>query len=63
MQLAKTIDSKKFLWDGKEYASPVDAQAAADAYAKDGFEVRTMTDEGKHVVYNRRLAAQQTATE
>jgi hypothetical protein len=52
--MAKTIDGKKFMWDGKEYEKK-DAEKTAERYENDGFEVRVVEEEGKYLVYTRRV--------
>ncbi len=55
--LAKKIDGKKFMWDGGTYESPAAAQQVMEGYAKDGFEVQMVEDDGQYLVYSRRVAA------
>jgi hypothetical protein len=49
------IDRRKFMWDGEVY----DSQAAADArqaeYKAHEFEVQTIQEEGKFLLYTRRV--------
>jgi hypothetical protein len=52
--MARTIDGKKFMWDGKEYGKE-DAEKTAEGYENDGFEVRLVEEEGKYLVYTRRV--------
>lgn len=49
-------DGKKFMWDGKVYPNESEAQAAADSYAKNGFEVHVEKHEAAFRVYTRRKA-------
>ena len=53
----KILDNKKYMWDGKEYADQGEAQKVADTYKKDKFEVKLIKEEGKHLIYTRRVAA------
>lgn len=59
----KVFDEKKFLWDGKVYETRPEAEAVQSGYEKDAFETRLATEEGKFLVYSRRVAAQQAAVE
>ena len=54
----KMLDSKKFMWDGKEYESEGEAKGVADEYAKEDFEVEVMEEEGKWLVYSRRVVTE-----
>ncbi len=58
--LAKKFDGKKFMWDGGTYESPAAAQQVMEGYAKDGFEVQMVEDDGQYLVYSRRVAAVQS---
>lgn len=48
------FDGRKFMWDGQEYETEDDAKKAAQGYEEDGFEVKSVKEEGKHLVYTRR---------
>ena len=61
-QNVKLFDGKKFMWDGKVCDTQDQAREAKDAYEKGAFEARLVNDDGKYLVYSRRVAAQQTAT-
>jgi hypothetical protein len=52
--MARTIDGKKFMWDGREYEEK-DAEKTAKGYENDGFEVRVVEEDGKYLVYTRRV--------
>jgi hypothetical protein len=52
---ATIIDGKKFLWDGRLFETHDDASLQAEAYKNDNFEVHLVEEEGKHLVYTRRL--------
>jgi hypothetical protein len=54
----KVIDSKKFMWDGKEYESEADAKAAKEKYEKEEFETQLMEEEGMYLVYTRRVVTE-----
>ena len=59
--LARKVDGKKFLWDGRTYESAAAAQEVMEGYAKDGFEVQMFEEDGHYLVYSRRVAAAQSA--
>lgn len=53
--LSLICDGKKFMWDGSLYVTREEASALESAYQKDNFEVREIEEEGKFLVYTRRL--------
>ena len=57
-ELALVEEGKKFMWDGKEYDSEADAKAAADEYAAKDFEVHQISEEGKFLVYTRKVVTE-----
>ncbi len=63
--LARKVEGKKFLWDGRTYESEDQARQAAESYEKDGFEVhfevQSLSEEEQYLVYSRRIAEKQTA--
>jgi len=61
-EIAKVLDGKKYMWDGEEYDDEKSAKEKAENYKEDNFEVQVVAgEEGKFLVYSRRLAAQQSA--
>ena len=48
-------DGKKFLWDGQPYDSKEAASSAAQSYQNDNFQVQTVEEDGKFLVYTRRI--------
>jgi hypothetical protein len=55
---ARVVDGRKFMWDGRIYASAEEAGRATSAYAADGFETWAAEEEGSFLVYTRRLVKQ-----
>lgn len=53
--LAKIIDDKKFMWDGKIYDTEDDAKNVVQRYEKDDFETKVILENEKYLVYNRRV--------
>ena len=49
------FDRRKFLWDGEAYESPAAAGAKQKAYEAQGFETQVLEEEGKALVYTRRV--------
>jgi hypothetical protein len=59
--LAIKFEGKKYLWDGKTYATEDQALETMALYEKDGFEVQMDQHESDYLLYSRRIAAEQTA--
>ena len=56
--LAIKIDGKKFMWDKGQYPTEEEAQEKTAQYEKDGFEVECVKENGKYLVYTRRLVTE-----
>jgi hypothetical protein len=52
----KVIDNKKYMWDSKAYANENEARNTAAEHGKNGFDVQVIKDDGKFLIYTRRLA-------
>ncbi len=52
------FEGKKYLWDGEEYGSEVEGMEVQKKYATKGFDVRVWREEGKVLVYTRRVATE-----
>jgi hypothetical protein len=55
MELARLFDGRKFMWDGKIYDSETDSRGQEQHYRSLGFEVRSLTEVGKHYLFTRRV--------
>jgi hypothetical protein len=53
--LAVISDGKKFMWDGHLYATTEEASRLEKSYQNDNFETRMVAQEGKFLVYTRRV--------
>jgi len=56
--ISKMINSKKFMWDGVVYESEKEAQDTMKKYKEKNFEVEMKEEEGKHLLYTRRLVTE-----
>lgn len=56
--LAVRHDGKKFMWDNGVYATEQDAEEKMKSYLKDGFEVVKLEEEGKYLLYTRRIVTE-----
>ena len=55
---AQYFDGKKFMWDSEDYADKNAAKEAQKKYVADGFEVQTLSEGGKVLLYTRRVASE-----
>ncbi|MHC4570039.1 MAG: hypothetical protein ACYTE3_30315 [Planctomycetota bacterium] len=52
------FDGKKFMWDCEEYADKKTANEAQEKYSADGFEVQSCSEDGKILLYTRRVVTE-----
>ncbi len=52
------VNGKKFIWDGVVYESEKEAQDTMQKYKDDNFEVEMKEEEGKHLLYSRRVVTE-----
>ena len=60
--LSRIFDGKKHMWDGRLNATREEASLSEEAYLKDNFEVRVVEEEGKFLIYTRRLVKEVVVT-
>ena len=60
--LSLVSDGKKFMWDGRRYATREEALTVREACQNDGFEVRVVEEGEKFLVYTRRVVKGVAAT-
>lgn len=51
-------EGRKFMWDGRVYATPEEAAGVVAGYENDRFEVRLVEQDGTFLVYTRRAVSQ-----
>jgi hypothetical protein len=56
--LMEIFDSKKFMWDGQEYATKEAAEEAAARYKADRFDTHVLAVGSAFAVYSRRAVAE-----
>ncbi len=56
--LSKIINGKKVMWDGVVYESEKEAQDVKKKYEEDNFEVELVEEEGKYLLYTRRVVTE-----
>jgi hypothetical protein len=52
------FDGKKFMWDGEEYGDKEKADEIEKQYSEKGFEVKSCNEDGKVLVYTRRVVTE-----
>lgn len=52
------FDGKKFMWDSEEYTDKKKAEEVGKKYSADGFEVQSCSEDGKVLLYTRRVVAE-----
>ena len=57
-ELATKIDGKKFMWDKGRYSTEEEAHEKMVQYEKDGFEAECVEENGKYLIYTRRLVTE-----
>lgn len=55
MDLARVINSKKFMWDGYVYKTKEEAEGTAQKYRENGFEAELIKDVDQYFVFTRRV--------
>jgi hypothetical protein len=55
---ARFFEGKKFLWDGEEYEDEKNAGVVEKQYSDKGFEVRMCREDGKALLYTRRVVTE-----
>ncbi len=56
--ISKIINGKKFMWDGVVYESKKEVEDTMQKYKDDNFEVELLEEEGKHLLYTRRVVTE-----
>ena len=54
--LAKKIEGKKYMWDGKEYPDRGAAEEVEKGYKEKEFETQIVEEGGVFLVYTRKIA-------
>jgi len=58
VNITEKIDGKKFMWDKGNYSTEAEAKENMAKYERDGFETRLVEEEGKFLVYTRRIVTE-----
>ena len=58
MELARTFDGKKFMWDGKVYPNRSEAEEVGQRYRDDDFEVELVEEGGECFLFTRRVVTE-----
>jgi len=55
---ARFFEGKKYMWDGQEYDTEEQASSVEKQYNEKGFEVQMWREEGKVLIYTRRVVTE-----
>ena len=58
VEKTRFFEGKKFLWDGEEYDNEKSASLVEKQYSEKGFEVQMYREEGKVLLYTRRVVTE-----
>ncbi len=58
VQKARVFEDRKFMWDGKVYETEKEALENKNLYEKENFETRLVNNEGKFLLYTRRVVTE-----
>ena len=54
----RLFEGKKYMWDGQEYEHEEQASSVEKQYTEKGFEVQMWREEGKVLIYTRRVVTE-----
>jgi len=52
------FEGKKYMWDGQEYDNEKQASPVEKQYTEKGFEVQKWREDGKVLIYTRRIVTE-----
>jgi len=52
------FEGKKYMWDGEEYDNEEQASSVEKRYTEKGFEVQMWREDGKVLIYTRRVVTE-----
>ena len=55
---ARFFDGRKFMWNGEQYDDKKKAAEVEKEYKEKGFEVQRCTEDGKVLLYSRRVVTE-----
>ena len=58
MEKVKTIDERKFMWDGRTYGSESEANDIKAEYEKNNFETYLVHEENEYFLFTRRFVTE-----
>lgn len=54
----RLFEGKKYMWDGQEYDNEEQASSVEKQYTEKGFEVQMWREDGKVLIYTRRVVTE-----
>jgi hypothetical protein len=58
MELARVLNGKKFMWDGRTYTDEKERGEMAQEYEDDGFEVELVEEGDEYFLFTRRVVTE-----
>jgi len=55
MELARTFDGRKFMWDGVTHQNQKEAKEVGQKYKDDGFDMELVEEGGAYFLFTRRV--------
>ncbi len=55
LDLARTINGKKFMWDGETYQTEIEAGETMSRYIAEGFETEQVIEDERYLLFTRRV--------
>ena len=58
MDKVRTIEEKKYMWDGRMYESDSEANAVKQEYEKNAFETHLVQEDGHYFLFTRKVVTE-----
>ena len=58
MEQVRLFDERKFMWDGRTYASEPEATTVKGEYEEKDFETHLFQEEGKYYLFTRKVVTE-----
>ncbi|MFC2062508.1 hypothetical protein ACFLS8_00965 [Chloroflexota bacterium] len=55
MELARTFNGKKFMWDGRTYENLRELEEVGQSYQTEGFDIEIVEEDGQSFIFTRKV--------